>query len=93
MYIQVLVKLRHFYFSIWCSADKKIIPDQEFTEWGWKEEQDGTFSPHWMTLEEASNACQELIKCSCQKSCHKRCRCKLSDMPCTELCRCNGGCD
>ena len=42
------------------------------TSWGWKEEED-SFSSIWMTIEEASKVCQELVKCSCKRKCGARC--------------------
>ncbi len=41
-------------------------------EWGWKKTDDG-WEAHWTTLPEAAQACRELIKCSCKKSCRGRC--------------------
>ena len=51
-----------------------------------------SWKPVWSTLPEASKACSELLKCSCKKGCTGRCRCFKSDLKCTELCFCSGGC-
>lgn len=62
-------------------------------EWGWK--QDGEhWTPHWTDLPEASKHCTELIHCRCnpEKGCTRRCKCKASNLPCTELCKCQGAC-
>ncbi|CAB3991474.1 tRNA-dihydrouridine(47) synthase [NAD(P)(+)]-like isoform X2, partial [Paramuricea clavata] len=55
------------------------------TEWGWVKE-DGKVSPNWITVPDASNACQELIKCGCKQKCSTRCKCKTFRLECTELC-------
>ena len=40
----------------------------------------------------APSAVVELVKCGCVKSkCLKKCSCKQNKLPCTELCRCEGG--
>ena len=54
-----------FHFSIWCRANEKNIPDFDVSLWGWKTDGDG-FTPLWMTKEEASKACKELVKCGCK---------------------------
>ena len=46
-------------------------------EWGWKKADEG-WEAQWTTLPEAAQACRELIKCSCKKSCTGRCKCKKS---------------
>ena len=44
--------------------------------WGWQREtDDATWTPNWTTLPEAANACHELLKCGCKKSCKNRCEC------------------
>lgn len=71
----------------------KEQPVCEPTNWGWTP-CDGKFVPLWMTQQEASRECQELVKCGCKKLCTGgRCRCKRAELPCTELCQCGGGCD
>ena len=90
-YINAQILNRNFFnSSIWCRANKKKIPEFDKTMWGWKKDGDG-FTPLWMTVDEASKACKELIKCGCKKKCAKRCQCKKSDKSCTELCGCGGG--
>ena len=70
---------------------EKGLPTYELSSWGWKEDENG-ISPIWMTIEEASKVCQELVKCGCKKKCEARCRCKSSSLNCTELCYCGGDC-
>ena len=85
--------LLHFVCSsIWNNALVKEQPIYVPTNWGWKL-CDGKFVPLWMTQREASKECRELVKCSCKKLCSGRCRCKRAELPCTELCKCGGGCD
>ena len=61
-------------------------------EWGWEQKND-EHVPHWMTLPEASNTCQELVKCGCTQQCTKvRCKCKKTNLTCIELCNCKVGC-
>ena len=60
-------------------------------KWGWILNEDG-FSPRWMTIPEATEACRELIKCGCKKRCQGRCECKKANLLCTELCSCSGDC-
>ncbi|CAM1324835.1 Uncharacterised protein r2_g3373 [Pycnogonum litorale] len=61
-------------------------------EWGWAK--DGDFwCPVWSLKPEASKTCRELIKCSCRKSnCTGRCKCHKANLPCTQLCVCEGQC-
>ena len=60
-------------------------------EWGWKKTDEG-WEAQWTTLPEAAQACRELIKCSCKKSCRGRCKCKKAALSCTSLCFCGGSC-
>ncbi len=59
-------------------------------DWGWNITNEKV-SPVWMTIPEASKACQELIKCGC-KVCKTRCKCRQFGLECTELCKCSGDC-
>ncbi len=56
---------------------------------GWKIEGD-FFRIDWMTLPPAPVGILELVYCSCKKTqCVKgRCTCKLSELPCTDMCLC-----
>ena len=78
---------------MWCRANEKIMPSINVEEWGWERKNDEYFH-RWMTLPEASKACQELVKCGCTQQCTKgRCKCRNSNLTCTELCNCKGGCE
>ncbi len=67
-----------------------ILPSPE--NWGWTNEADGSWSPMWTSLPEASEACRELIKCRCKTGCSGRCKCAKASLPCTQLCLCLGMC-
>ena len=58
----------------------------QLNKWVWKKEGIG------IALQEVSKACQELVKCFCEKICNTWCKCKKFELPCTELCMCSGGC-
>lgn len=61
------------------------------SDWGWVK--DGPqWKPHWSDLQDASQHCYELIHCGCKKGCRNRCKCRSSNLPCTELCTCRGAC-
>lgn len=65
------------------------LPD--VTEWGWLFTDDSLI-PRWLTLEPVSEALSELKHCGCKKGCAARCSCKAVNLPCTEMCTCNGEC-
>ena len=76
---------------IWKEA---LIPQPEIPDpamWGW-EQVDGTYSPVWTSLPDASKICSELVKCSCKKGCRGRCSCTTAGVSCTALCFCDGKC-
>ena len=56
------------------------------TAFGWEfNATQGSWEPVWSLLPEASKACQELIKCSCNQRCGGRCSCQRAALPCTAL--------
>ena len=56
-------------------ARKQIFTQKgRATDEGWEAQ--------WTTLPEAAQACMELIKCSCKKSCTGRCKCKKKLLYC-----------
>ena len=66
------------------------------SNWGWQKGPDQTWQPIWTNLPQASQACQEMLRCSCkaEKGCRQqRCKCFKADLPCTALCKCGGDCD
>ena len=64
-------------------------------EWGWKSEEDESFTISWITIPQASAICYELIRCGCkkEKGCKGRCKCRKATLKCTALCKCSGDCD
>ena len=81
--------------GIWATADQSQddLPSPAF--WGWTMSC-GTWKPYWTSLQHASKACRELIRCGCKTSegcvpVAAKCSC-LKNGPgwtCTELCSCN----
>ena len=65
------------------------LPDTE--AWGWKDV-DGCYLPMWMMAPEASKVLKELKHCSCRKNYDESWVCGKFEMPCTELCKCDGQC-
>lgn len=61
-------------------------------EWGWQQDDNNNWVPHWTNIPEASMSCKELIKCGCKKACRRPCKCTIASLPCTELCACAGSC-
>ena len=49
-------------------ATHKTMSNYTLSDWGWKIENDSA-SPIWGTLPEASEACSELLRCSCKLKC------------------------
>lgn len=50
---------------VWGQSLTKWQDLPQFTEWGWVQ-RNGKVSPNWMTIPDASKACQQLIKCGCK---------------------------
>ena len=64
--------------------------------WGnWVKVANDMWAPLWMTIPQASQSCQELLKCGCksERGCAGRCKCIKAELPCTALCNCAGLCD
>jgi hypothetical protein len=59
--------------------------------WGWSATDEG-WTPFWTDLPEAAISCYELVHCGCKKGCKRQCKCRSSNLQCTELCNCRGGC-
>ena len=58
---------------------------------GWLTSDSG-WKPFWTELTEASTACYERVHCGCKKGCRRQCKCRSSNLQCTELCKCSGAC-
>ena len=67
------------------------------SEWGWVKVANDMWAPWWMTIPQASQSCQKLLKCGCRSergcTCVGRCKCVKAELPCTALCNCAGLCD
>ena len=76
-----------------CLSPRFDLPSP--SQWGWHKQADEKWKPIWITLQPASVACQELLKCGCKREngCRSRCKCRKADLPCTALCNCGGECD
>lgn len=59
--------------------------------WGWQATPSG-WRPFWSDIPEAAISCHELVRCGCKKGCKRQCKCRSSNLQCTELCNCRGGC-
>ena len=72
---------------IWKQALQRnpILPP--FTEWGWKRNTAGLFTPLWSLLPDTSQTCSLLIHCYCRVSCSGNCKCARAGLNCTSLCR------
>ena len=77
--------------SKWYTCLEKSQDYKDPCEWGWKLN-GGTFYPLWTELPAASQACRELVKCACKKSCTAHCSCYKAELLCSELCSCAGQC-
>lgn len=55
-------------------------------DYAWTKES-GSWVPVWITAKEVSEACRELIKCSCKGDC-SACKCSNANLDCSPLCKC-----
>ena len=62
------------------------------SQMGWEKNADNLWQPTWMTIQEASKSCQELIKCGCKQRCGGCCKCTKAALCCTALYKCSGDC-
>ena len=77
---------------LWAQALKPSPDVPSPKDWGYNLTPCG-WTPHWTNLADASEACQEIIRCGCTKGCKTQCKCRSANLECTELCKCNGECD
>ena len=73
--------------SVWASAHLNEINAPDPLQFGWRQ-LEKRLLPLWMSIPDVSAACQELIKCGCQKAFGKACTCKKHSLNCTALCKC-----
>ena len=64
------------------------------SEWGWQRGPTQAWDTLWTTIPQASQSCQELLRCGCksERGCTGRCKCVRAELPCTALCHCGGLC-
>lgn len=63
----------------------EVSPQLPFpSESGWVRGPTQGWEPLWTTIPQASESCQELLKCG------GRCKCIRAELPCTALCNCGG---
>lgn len=75
-----------FQASIWTTAHMSMMPDNNPTNHGWKEE-DGKLLPIWTSLPLAKDVFHLDVKCTCLNTC-SRCKCVKTRLKCTRLCKC-----
>ena len=65
------------------------------SEWGWVKVANDMWAPLWMTIPQALQSCQELLKCGCksERGCAGRCKCVKAELTCAALCNCAGMCN
>uniref|UniRef100_A0A8C4Q915 Tesmin/TSO1-like CXC domain-containing protein n=1 Tax=Eptatretus burgeri TaxID=7764 RepID=A0A8C4Q915_EPTBU len=73
--------------GVWLTSGNSRCPPSP-DGFGWiKDDSSSIWRPVWITLQVVSQACRELIKCCCKKSC-AHCKCAKSSLPGTSLCKC-----
>jgi len=82
-----------FYNALICrksTVSSPILPPPTAFSWI---EKDGQLAPVFCTLPPAPEALMILRKCGCEKGCKTgACGCKRSELQCTDMCECGGGC-
>ena len=80
------IKRSVFQSSIWTSAYMSMMPVNDPTDHGWKEEH-GKLIPIWTSLPLARDVFNLDLKCSCKSTC-SLCKCTKANLKCTRLCKC-----
>ena len=75
-----------FQASIWTTAHMAMMPVNNPTDHGWKEE-NGKLLPVWTLLPLARDVFHLDVKCTCKATC-SLCKCKKENLRCTCLCKC-----
>ena len=79
----------HWQANVWAQdivAQPKVLDPLSL---GWRQQKDGSCVPVVSKFPPAPEAVVELVKCACVASkCTGRCSCKVNNLPCTELCKC-----
>ena len=81
----------HWQANVWAQDTAPAPKILDALSLGWRQIDDGQWAPVLSKLPPAPEAVVELVKCSCLASqCSRRCSCKSNNLPCTQLCRCEG---
>ena len=75
-----------FQASIWTTAHRSMMPLNNPTNHGWKEEE-GKLLPIWTSLPLARDVFHLDVKCTCTSTC-SLCKCMKAKLKCTRLCKC-----
>ena len=77
--------------NVWNNSLSPTSTIRDPTGWGWRTNADGTFLPHWTDLPAAVSLVEHFKKCACKSKCSKKrgCSCKLNNIKCTSLCKCD----
>jgi len=76
---------------IWKTCLTAVNSTMNPCDWGWKKISSGDYEPVWNTLPDVASHCSELVSCNCKLGC-KTCKCRTYNLPCTQLCKCEGRC-
>src|SRR6476619_768544 len=77
--------------NIWYHCLESTPETWSVTNSGWKLNSLGRYEPVWITTDDVSRYCKELVCCTCQTRC-KNCKCVTSGLGYTQLCGCEGHC-
>eukprot|EP00794_Sanderia_malayensis_P020891 gene20891-22942_t len=84
------MKRANYQCYIWRHAEQAQMNLPRFSQYGWGLD-DGNMSCHWRNLPPAPDSILEFISCKCTKGCeNNRCSCLKAELPCTDICKCNG---
>jgi len=73
--------------GLWTTSSQswQVVPSPG--NYGWRRVDD-SWQPLWINIPEVSEACYDLIKCSCKTDC-SRCKCAKAGLQCTARCKCS----
>ena len=86
------IKRANYQCYIWKHALKQVISVESPIGNGWEADISGNLLPKLMTKDPAPDGLAELVTCSCQKGCRKRCSCRSVNMSCSRACKCDLDC-
>ena len=77
-----------FQSSLWASANLPMIPVKSPLEFSWSKKSE-KLEPIWTTLHLAKDALNLDIKCKCKRCDSQKCKCTVSKLKCSRLCKCS----